>query len=206
VGLTTLQTALTRLYTDGPLRASLTHDPAQFARELFLSEMELAQLQEAAASIDRFARSLHWKRLGDTAKMLPATREVLGTDFNRLFLSYAATASPPVGIRKPQRDAIRFAAYLVREDLRAHPVWVTDLARYEAAWLRSGEPGPFLQVLRFHYSVERWASSDPPVEPARRTHLGVWCRPGAHTRLRFGWLAFRSPISSQRVHRLQQRL
>ena len=179
-----MQRALARLYTDGSLRERFFADAAT-GISLGLAPEETAQLLRSQREIEAFARSLHAKRLGDTARMLPATRRELGLRFKALFHEYAA-APPPEGTRKVQEDAVRFARFLGTQRHDPSAQLALELARYESAWLEAA--GPCFLVRWFRLPVHRLVREEDAPPASGRGFLGVWLRPGSRGRLRHVWL------------------
>jgi len=110
-----LQAEQARLYTDAAARAQADVSP----------------------QVERFARSLLRKRLGEVRRALPRTFVELGDEAERRFFAYAARR--PLGARHPHlTDAVRFAEQVVG----------TEIARFEAAGLRAwmGETPRALRV------------------------------------------------------------
>src|SRR5262249_30591471 len=89
MGLLDLQSALTRLYTDSAFRARFFTDAAEACREIPLTADQqrlLAALDRA--QVERFARSLKHKRLGQVRELLPATTHLLGEALASSFFAY----------------------------------------------------------------------------------------------------------------------
>lgn len=190
MGLTEVQHALARLYTDSTFRERFFTAPDVVGPELGITAGEAEQLAASRASIVRFARSLQIKRLGEAGRFLPATRRHLGSRYGPLFLEYAA-APPPTGSRKPQEDALRFARFLGDRPEALPEPWLADLARFEAAWIELGSPRRRLLVRVFHWPVQHLAgvSTVGAVRPARG--VGIWIRWGVQWRLTHHWLHVR---------------
>ena len=168
MGLTEVQTALARLYTDRSLRERFFADPGLIGRELGLSEKEAAQIaQVSSAQVGVFARSLVSKRCGEVEKLMPRTRQAMGPQFTTLFQDYAA-APIPEGIHKHRDDARAFAVFLQRDcpAILMETPGHFDVLRYEAAWLAAASPGRRWLTRHFHY----------PVGTLIRPSLGVWFR------------------------------
>jgi hypothetical protein len=190
VGLTEVQHALARLYTDGPFRERFFTAPAAVGQELGLAAEEAEQLVGSRVAIARFARSLQIKRLGEAGRFLPATRRHLGSRYGPLFLEYAP-APPPTGSRKPQEDALRFARFLAARPEALPEPWLADLARFETAWIEAGNPRRRLLVHVFRWPVQRLAGADAPVVMRPERCVGIWLRWGSQRRLVHHWLCSR---------------
>jgi hypothetical protein len=198
VGLSEVQGALARLYTDRTLRERFFADPPGTGASLGLAPDEAVQLAGSRGPIEAFARSLQAKRRGDTARMLPATCRELRERFGPLFREYA-TGAPPNGVRKTQLDAARFAEFLAHAlgaDPAAQPA--VELARYEAAWLQAGGPERCLLVRWFRLPVHRMIR-DETAEADGQRFVGIWLRPWPNGRFRHWWL--RVPCARRRIPR-----
>jgi hypothetical protein len=184
MGLATAQAYLARLYTDRALREGFFADPVGAAAAAGLDPDDAAVLaQLAPAQVRFFARSLQRKRLGEVAKLLPATCAALGERFAPLFFRYAE-ASIPGGSAKHQADALAFCAYL-RELARAgelDPGWIAAVPRYEAAWLTAWNPSCHVQVRAFRHAIPDILTPQGedarPIEPPLRPTVALWWRPG----------------------------
>lgn len=182
MGLNELQGALARLYTDGTLRERFFTQPHVVRRELELTGEEADQLAAIEASIVGFARSLQVKRLMECRRMMPATCATLGADYRRLFLEYATTP-PPGGRQKVARDALLFLRFVAAWKNPGAPPWLSDLARYEAAWIEAGFPETRLRVRLFQWPVDLLDHGSQPGPLHRRPFVGIWLRASHRDRL-----------------------
>ena len=165
-----LQSGLARLCVDAELRALAEKSPRAAAAKLNLTVEELDEVA-STAGLPRFAASLINKRLGQVRLLLPRTYAALGEEFDRRFRAWAGT-HPTAGVKKHQRDAIRFAAELRGVE---DPGWIGDVAAYEAAWIEARLGRRFL-VRRFSRRVRL----DPPGDGIC---WGLWLRlPGGRLR------------------------
>jgi hypothetical protein len=179
MGLTEVQRLLARLYTDAELRERFFVEPGQVGEAFGLTTDEAYRLaQLSAQQVGRFAASLQRKRLNGVARLLPLTRRALGERFDELF-QHHADAYLPVGRRKQREDALTFCAFLARaaREVELNPAWVLDVARYEAAKLRSAEQPVTVCAMRHTVPVlmrgsEEGALLSLPVRPT----LVVWLR------------------------------
>lgn len=187
MGLAEFQTALARLYTDQSFRVLLRNDERAFAAGARLTPGEVAQLHTVAGEIEEFARSLIAKRLGEVRKRLPLSSGMVpAKDFSSVFQRYAETDSAngcsKTGTDIHREDAIRFVAFVERSGLQwpSAPAWVTDLLRYESAWLQMVDPGRKFLLCRFHFPMKRLtralAAGNLTPEMAAQPSLGLWWR------------------------------
>ena len=161
------QDLLARLYTDRKLREEFVDkasDDADRAREL------------AAAASDEvkwFAESLVTKRLREVEKLLPLTRQRIGSqEFEKRFRAFADKFSPTT-VKKHLEDALGFADELISDNTLERIV--RDLSRFESRKLR-------------HYASDRRLSLcslrfDPRHQ--RRPGIGFWVAIGRWSRLFF---------------------
>ncbi|BAY31575.1 hypothetical protein NIES2107_34360 [Nostoc carneum NIES-2107] len=176
MGLAQTQQVLAQLYTNTEFRNSFFVNPKVVGAELGLSDAEIENLSQLAASqVNLFASSLKWKRLNLLSKLLPRATSALGKNFKTLFWQYAETYIPQ-GIKKHRQDAIAFADFIVKtsqlEELE--PIWLSDLVRYEQAWLLAEELNHGLKVYWFRYPVDKLGTSDEKIAP--QFTIAVWWR------------------------------
>jgi hypothetical protein len=148
MGLSETQTALARLLTEGELRARFFAEPEVVGPELGLDVRETGQLlQITAGKAAEMARCLQNKRLNEVRKCLPRSAEALGPRFAPLFYRFAA-GSTPRGVKKHVADALAFADFLCRSEVRKTlNDRQCDLLRYEAARLQLEGKPPILRPL-----------------------------------------------------------
>ena len=191
MGLADMQRVLARLYTNAPLRERFHADPLAVARELGFSDEEARRLAEVPpARLDSFARSLHSKRLGQVAKLLPLSRRALGQTFDEAFRRFADSYVPK-GTKKHLGDALAFADYLEHKLRRGseHPRWLLDLLRYERARLKAADPARRVVASFFRHDISRLVRSvarreeTPAAEP--RLTVAVWWRPQRRGTVRY---------------------
>jgi hypothetical protein len=182
MGLAQVQQVLAHLYIDAALRERFFADPQRTGAELGLDAREVQHLAQLSAhQVAFFARSLQRKRLQAIRKLLPLTHRVLKERFGALFERYSERPVPQ-GSKKHRADAIAFAAF-VEHALGVHgtvPLWVVELVRYEAAWLRAADPTCRWMGCWFHYPmrelVRRVAQLDTVPTPGAQPTLALWCR------------------------------
>jgi hypothetical protein len=144
-----VQRALARLFTDKAVREAFLTDPQSGAAMLGLDEGDATLLSRVAPrELRRFAASLASKRVLDARKWTPLVAEALGDRFCPLF-----AASPDS--RDPVRQAEAFAAYLaaLAGQGKIEPVWIGDIARYEATCVAARRPGFIFRLRFFRYPV-----------------------------------------------------
>jgi hypothetical protein len=185
MGLADDQKLLARLATDATYRKRFLAEPEQVDR---------AGL--SAREVERFARSLLRKRLGEVEKLLPLSRRALGeARFAELFLRFAR-GSVPSGVKKHRDDAVAFAESVIRA-ASVEPAWASDLLRYESAALAATDPALRFVFRGFRHAIAdlaRAATLGGPPPPTRPT-LGVWFRLSPRGRLRHVLLSLpRRPI------------
>ncbi|TNE45520.1 MAG: hypothetical protein EP343_26760 [Deltaproteobacteria bacterium] len=183
MGLREQQQLLVRLYTDTSLRESFYQSPDDVGVSFGLTPQEVEQLLQLPTSqLDQFANSLQAKRIGQIRKLLPLTCEQLPS--TRLWLRAFAPTYTPTNPKIHHDDAIAFARFLTTQqdshprDLSC-PVWLGDLARYEAAWLECQRPTFRWMVRLFHYPVHhirRDLTNESFQAPTPRRSLGIWLR------------------------------
>ncbi|GDY23213.1 hypothetical protein LBMAG56_45600 [Verrucomicrobiota bacterium] len=194
MGLAETQRLLAHLYTDPRVREQFFTHPATVAAEFSLPPADLHVLRHLPrAEINRFARSLQNKRLGDTAKLLPLTRRALGRHFAPRFLAWAESTAPATSHHHTD-DARHFAAHLLSENkktaapAKALAPWITNLLRYETAALTAATPGRHCIFLPLRFTpadLQKCARSSRHRSRLRpRPSLAVWFRLTPHGRLR----------------------
>ena len=170
-----VQTALARLLTDTAAHAMFARDPLSAGRALGLDETDarsVAALEPHA--LDRFRASLRSKRALDARKLLPLTALALGDAFGpRLLESLDARPGGAVA------DALALVSRLAG-DTASSPLWIGDLARYEAAFIAARRRRWGIQLRVFRYTVPSIAAAlhggVSPSVVAPRTTLGLWAR------------------------------
>ncbi len=204
MGLRDVQHGLARLLTDDGLRERFAVDPQGVAQTLNLDAADAAQLSLlASAEVERFARSLRAKRWNEIQKLLPVSTQAaqnFGFPLRRLFFDFAQTYAPQGGKRHTQ-DALAFADWTARQSsgtpqdfIPTNAVWLSDLLRYEAAWLEMHLlPSRRWMLRRFAYPIPQWiraqtlAAAEGKVtdsSPSMRTTLSIWLRLSPSGKLR----------------------
>lgn len=178
MGLSAVQGALARLFTERDLRERFHACPEETGSELGLDAAEVALLRQLTATqTESVALGLQRKRLTEVSKLLPRTRQALGTVFTTCFFRYAANGSP-TGVHKHRDDARDFAAYLLATDVFQNaPRWQRDLVRYESAWLEMADPRCRPVLLRgFRHDMRKDFEPSKWNPPAERWRLVLWFR------------------------------
>ncbi|MBD2213559.1 hypothetical protein H6G64_19440 [Calothrix sp. FACHB-156] len=176
MGLAQTQQILAQLYTNTELRNSFFANPQVVGAELGLSDAEIENLSQLSApQVNLFASSLKWKRLNLLSKLLPLTASALGKNFKTLFWRYAETYIPQ-GIKKHRQDAIAFADFIVKTSQQEglEPIWLSDLVRYEQAWLLAEELNRGFKVCWFRYPVDKLGTGEQKIDP--QLTIAVWWR------------------------------
>ncbi|QIR40154.1 hypothetical protein HCG51_27885 [Tolypothrix sp. PCC 7910] len=176
MGLAQTQQVLAKLYTNTEFRNGFFANPKVLGAELGLSDAEIENLSQLAApQVNLFASSLKWKRLNLLSKVLPSTAVALGKNFKTLFWRYAETYIPQ-GIKKHRQDAIAFADFIVKTSQLEglEPIWLSDLVRYEQAWLLAEELNRGLKVCWFRYPIDKLGNSEEKIRP--QLTIAVWWR------------------------------
>jgi hypothetical protein len=177
------QRILARIVTEPDLRERFLGDPEGVAASHGWGS-EPARLV-AMVSPDRlrhYGESLINKRCREAARCLPLTLRVLGHPrFRTLFHEYAR-ASTTRGPARHRDDAIAFAERLRSDWSRVpeDPAWSGDLAAYEAAALRTGDPTRRVILLRLEHAPRdlvtvALAPHSAAIVP-KRMSLVVWIR------------------------------
>lgn len=195
------QRAFAQICTNREAREELFDDPASAANRWGMAPADAAELAGASeAGIRFFASQLQRKRLNEVARLLPATRALLGPSFGRLFLEFAEAAVQG-GIRKHEHDALAFAAFLWdRTELLAG--WCVErdsvmaVLRYEAGWVQASDPGATLVVRCFRHDIRELArgiqiNTERPRPPLCPT-IAFWYRLPPRRRLRHAILSLSS--------------
>lgn len=175
MGLIETQALLARIFTDATARRVFFEDPRWAALGFGLSEKEAETISALdPREVEAFSRGLLGKRALDARKALPLTARALGAGFDRLL--FEAIDGPP----SPQRHRADAAA-LVRllEPQAIKPPWISDLARYELAFVAAARPGAFFLVRRFAYPIDdiaRQLMADARVDPSPRRRVAIWLR------------------------------
>lgn len=180
MGLSAVQGALARLFTDETLRMAFFKDPQSAGRALGLDEADAAILAGMAPpAVRQFAQSLQAKRVLDARKAMPLTAQTLGESFAVHFRAAVAPLPRTAGrVEEAQALAARLAA---RAGSRAiAPFWIGDLARYEAAFVEASRPRFRLRLRLFRYPVAVVAASlhagAAPAAVVAKPTLGLWVR------------------------------
>lgn len=174
------QRLLARLYTDPEIRRQLDEDPAALAAGLGVEGATAENLTAVADEIDEFAQALHRKRFGSIRKALPATSKALGKRFREAFIEHAEVFIPS-GTDKIRRDILAFERFL-DERLTGEDVWIRELLRWEAAWVRANDPRFRFRMLFFRSAEAAQARGAPE---SWRPEVIVWWRlPGKRLRYR----------------------
>ncbi|HEY5893249.1 MAG TPA: hypothetical protein VIT91_08470 [Chthoniobacterales bacterium] len=135
MGLTEIQTALARLYTDTEARSEFFADRSAFAVRFGLSQEETEALADSAGvEIERFAGSLLRKRFNEATRSVPLARRVLGQKLFGVFERYTAETGA-AATRNPALDGLSFNRWLLTNSLVPLTAANKDLLRYEVAWL-----------------------------------------------------------------------
>jgi hypothetical protein len=189
-----IQKALARLFTDKAAREAFLADPQSAAAILGLEEADAALMSTVAPKeLRRFSASLASKRVLDARKWTPLVAEALGPRFGPLFAALPDS-------RDPVRQTEAFAAYLatLARPGKIEPVWIGDLARYEAACVAAGRPRFIFRLRFFRYPIGEIAISlargAPVGELGTRLSIGLWFRSPGGRLLAYLW-THNSPLS-----------
>jgi hypothetical protein len=202
-----LQRILARIVTEPDLRERFLNDPQQVAgSQAWATDPACALATVPPDRLRHYGESLIKKRCREATRCLPLTLMVLGhARFRTLFHQYARTSTTR-GPARHRDDAIAFADRLRsdRSDVPEYPVWLADLAAYEAASLRAGDPKRRLVLLRLGHSpqdlVTAALSQNAAATLPIRVSLIAWIRltrtgPSRQFRLVIPW----SSIQGRRV-------
>lgn len=173
-----VQNFLARIYTDENLRRDFVESPQTIGKINNLSETEIAELAEILpAELESFAKSLFYKRLREAEKFLPATRKILGKEFEFLFREFAPTFNPQ-SVKKHFEDAVKFAEFLQTKKIELN--YAKDIARFERAKLKFYGSNKSFVFEVFDYDVKRISGIDlfAPNEIRRRKTAAFWLRIG----------------------------
>ena len=90
-----VQNFTARIYTDAQLRREFLSAPEKFGKQNNLTEREISELIGVLPDeINFFADSLFSKRLREVEKLLPLTKRILTTDFEKHFREFAVQYTP----------------------------------------------------------------------------------------------------------------
>lgn len=175
-----VQAALARLFTDAAARADFFHDPESAGRAFGLDESDAARLAALAPqALRQFAGGLKAKRMLDARKTTPLTARALGGAFADHFRAAVASLRQDASrAEEAQALAARLAGLAAAQAIA--PLWIGDLARYEAAFAEAATRRLGLRVHLFRYPVGAIAASlctgAAVGEVAPHMTLGVWAR------------------------------
>ncbi len=175
MGLREFQSAMARLYTDAKLRADFSRDPQEVAKHLELPAEDLDRwLAISQQEIDTFSEALVRKRTVAVRSLLPTCARVLGTEFDARFAEWAAETAA-TGVDHHLRDAIHFAAHLLREpsEWSDRPDWHADVLRWEQALIHWRLHRYFFRWMKFDYDVLLLKDVADTLPPSRR-RVSVW--------------------------------
>ena len=190
MGLAERQAAIAKLATNSKLRSSFATHPEKTLEQFGLNEQDIARLSKLSPSdLDRFAVGLLWKREGVVRTLLPLTYAKMGKSFSERFMEYSSIGAP-VGVRKHLEDALAFAEYLIKLNIKSSLSQETlHLLTYEAYGLKASLPKPFFRISIMRLRLSHSASvTNPASLPAQ--FLCIWLRPHQNLRLRH----YRIPI------------
>jgi hypothetical protein len=195
MALSAVQAALARLFTDEAVRASFLEDPQSAARALGLDEADASMLaQLAPQALRQFAGSLKAKRILDARKIMPLTAQALGEAFAGHFRAAVAPLPENAG-RGEEAQALAARLATLAKTRAISPVWIGDLARYEAAFVEAATRRSGLRLRLFGYPVGTIGvalrAPAPPKDIAAKPTLGIWARrPGGRLFHRLWVLGF----------------
>ena len=173
------QNFLAKLYTDAPLRAAFSSEPAKIGTENNLTESEIAEISVMLPEeISFFAESLYRKRLREVEKLLPLTHKLMGDNFHRVFRQYSQLYNPQT-IKKHLEDAIEFCGFLGKSDSVSGIS--KNTAKYERAKLRFYVTGKHLVVCVLSYDVReisRQSANKTNINLKRKIKIAGWFRFG----------------------------
>lgn len=172
------QNFLAKVYTDEKLRRNFSNEPAKIGRENFLSETEINEIAEILPEeISFFADSLYQKRLRETEKILPLTKQVSGDKFQMLFREFSRNYNPQT-IKKHLEDAKGFCAFLRQN--QSVPEITKSAAKFEQSRLKFYSFGVNLVFCRLNYDVREISRliENADYELQKKTKFAVWIRVG----------------------------
>ena len=190
-----VQAALARLFTDEAVRAAFFKDPQSAGRALGLDAGDAALLARMAPpAIRQFAASLNAKRVLDARKMMPLTAQALGEAFAGHFRAAVAPLPETAG-RGEEAQALAGRLATLAKTRAIAPIWIGDLARYEAAFVEAATRRFGLRLRQFVYPVATIVvalrAGAPPGDIAAKPTLGIWARrPGGRLFHRLWALGF----------------
>lgn len=175
------QNFLARLYTDTDLRRAFLSEPQSVGAANDLNEFEIAELAAVLPEeLNFFAESLFWKRLRETEKFLPLTKNVLGADFEKLFREFSQNFNPQA-IKKHLEDAIEFCRFLQEKDGSNQ---AKDAAKFEMAGLTFNSNAKNFMFAKFDFDMREVLENFPlkkqlaEINFRKRKTFAIWLRIG----------------------------
>lgn len=170
------QNFLARLYTDAELRRDFLSEPAKIGAENDLSHSEIAELAEILPEeLNFFAESLFWKRLRETEKFLPLTKEFAGDDFIDYFREFSQKYNPQT-VKKYLEDAAAFCGFLQKTDVSEI---IKDVAKFERTKIEFYGYGKSFAFCRLSYNIKN--ISREAVKTRKKTNY-IWLKIGNKTK------------------------
>lgn len=173
------QALLARLFTDDDLRREFFEAPIAVATRFGLSMHDTQRLAGIdSCEIEAFAQSLIGKRALYARRALPLTARALGDRFDALFRQAIGGAAREATNRS---DAVALIAFLDTRVSKCElePRWISDLARFELAFIDAGRSGVTLFFRAFDFNVASVAhalAKGEEISAVGRKTFGVWAR------------------------------
>lgn len=145
------QDFLARLFIDEGLRQNFLSAPKKIGAENGLNLVEIEDLKAVLPEeITFFAEMLFWKRLRETEKILPLTREFLKDDFVQLFREFSQNFNPQT-VKKHLEDAIEFCKFIQKAKVSEI---VGNIAKFEQTKVEFFGYGKHFAVCRLDYDIK----------------------------------------------------
>lgn len=166
------QDFLARLFIDEGLRQNFLSAPEKIGAENGLNAVEIEDLKAVLPEeITFFAETLFWKRLRETEKILPLTREFLKDEFVPLFREFSQNFNPQT-VKKHLEDAAEFCRFLQTTDVSEV---AKNIAKFELTKIEFFGYGKRFAFCRLNYDISEIAHKSVKI----RKKIYFWLRFGS---------------------------
>lgn len=144
------QDFLARLFIDEGLRQNFLSASEKIGAENGLNFLEIEDLKAVLPEeITFFAETLFWKRLRETEKVLPLTKDFLKDEFVQLFRDFAQNFNPQT-VKKHLEDATEFCRFLQSADVSEI---AKNIAKFEQTKIEFFGYGKHFAVCLLNYDI-----------------------------------------------------
>lgn len=166
------QDFLARLFIDEGLRQNFLSSPEKIGVENGLNVAEIEDLKAVLPEeITFFAETLFWKRLRETEKILPLTKEFLKDEFVPLFREFSQNFNPQT-VKKHLEDAVEFCKFIQKAKVSEI---VRDIAKFEQTKVEFFGYGKSFAVCRLSYDIKKISRENAK---AQRKISYIWIKFG----------------------------